>query len=182
MTRDHRLMELHDGELDASAEVAARQWVGQSPRARAELEQLRLISELVRENHQLADLDSGFTDAIVSRALAAETQVPLQAAAGRRSPWSRAAPALGLFAIAAGIALYLSSSRKMESELRPHAALQSTGMLETTVVPSVAEHTPAGVSIQSVDFGSTNGVIFMVSAGEGDTMVVWTLEDANDKG
>ncbi|HEY8947075.1 MAG TPA: hypothetical protein VIM73_22680, partial [Polyangiaceae bacterium] len=57
----------------------------------------------------------------------------------------------------------------------------------TPAMPSVSavalyEAVQTGVSIQSVDFGPTPGAIFMVSGAEQETMVVWTLEDTNDKG
>ena len=77
----------------------------------------------------------------------------------------------------------MSTSRQRESTgaAAPVGSVQKpAGSVAVASLPT--EPAEAGVSIQSVDFGTTSGAIFLVPAGQSETMVVWTLEDANDKG
>jgi hypothetical protein len=86
-------------------------------------------------------------------------------------------------AVAAAIALWVSSEPPRGAPLVAQKSnavvsarpLSSLALTESVAAEMVAEAPP--VSIESVDFGATQGAIFLVSAGVTDTMVVWTLDE-----
>jgi hypothetical protein len=182
----HRFMAFHDGELEPELSAAVRAELERDPSAQGELASLALVGELVREVHARRAKDVDLTDSILARVRAEPPRVPrparIDVPATRR--WERVAPAGAVLALAAMVALFVTSYRATLPEPPPVTAAP-TGSPHPVVasvenLPSEARE--IGVSIQSVDFGSTQGAIFMVPGGESDTMVVWTLEEGNDKG
>lgn len=174
-----RLMALHDGELDASAEAALEAELAQ-PRNRAELRRLALIGELVREAEAARAVPPDLADEILARTIGT---APRRPARDRKPAWQRfAAAGAGVLALAAMLALVVT--RRAEPQAPAAVEARRMEMPAPSVAVAVAPSEPegSGVSIQSVDFGSTQGAIFLVSGAESETMVVWTLEDTNDKG
>jgi hypothetical protein len=195
----HRFMAFHDGELDPELRAAVRAELERDPSAQGELASLALVGELVREVHARRAKDVDLTDSILARVHAETPRVHaetprvepprvrsrparLEVPATRR--WERFAPAGAALALAAMIALFVTSYRATLPE--PPRGTAAPAGSPRPIVASIenlpSEAREIGVSIQSVDFGSTQGAIFMVPGGESDTMVVWTLEEGNDKG
>jgi anti-sigma factor RsiW len=178
----HRFMAFHDGELEPELRAAVRAELERDPSAQGELASLALVGKLVREVHARRAKDVDLTDSILARVRAEPPRARVEAPVSRR--WERFAPAGAVLALAAMVALFVTSYRATLPE-PPRVAAAPTSSPRPVVasienLPSEARE--IGVSIQSVDFGSTQGAIFMVSGGESDTMVVWTLEEGNDKG
>lgn len=178
-----RLMELHDGELEPGSKEALEAEVRDNPAAQAELRGLVLLGDLVREVASSRAAPPDLADAILARTAGAP--VPARRSLpGRR--WPRlAAPAAGMLALAAAAVLVINSSQKAERTSQAMSVASAPALKPAASVALAArpsEGVEAGVSIQSVDFGSTQGAIFLVPGGQSETMVVWTLEDANDKG
>lgn len=176
-----RLMEFHDGELDEDSKEALEAEVRLNPSARAKLRGLALLGDLVREAESSRAAPPDLVNAILDRTVGRPAPGPR---AVPRRPWQRFAPAAaGVLALAAGVAVVMSTSRQTEptGAVAPMGSPQKpAGSVAVAVLPT--EPAEAGVSIQSVDFGTTRGAIFLVPGGQSETMVVWTLEDANDKG
>ena len=177
-----RLMELHDAELDDASKKDLEAALTADSRSRAELRRMALIGDLVREVEASRTAPTDLADQILARTIGA---APRRRAKHRRPAWQRLAPlGAGALALAAAFALFVTSSRQTEPQASRVVEARRIEPPAPSIAVAVAPVEPAGagVSIQSVDFGSTQGAIFLISAGESETMVVWTLEDANDKG
>ena len=170
---------LYDRDLDQEQARRAEEQLASDPRAAARLERTKLIGSLVRELEAERQLPSDFTDRVM-------------AAVERPSrPLSRLYP---LVAAAAGSALALAAAVVLWIGSRATPPVPSS-LASATGVPSLVPPNepgdalasdvsaePPSVSIESVDFGATQGAIFLVSAGLTDTMVVWTLDEPNPTG
>lgn len=180
-----KLMSFHDGELDGAELAEAEALIERDPSARSELARLDVVGELVRGAHGRRALSVDLADAVIQRVL---VEVPARGVVHRARPrWQRYAPVGVVLAAAAIAGLFLASPRETPgpSAARAPSALAPSHVAAVAPQPReepAKEPAEAGVSIQTVDFGSTQGAIFLVSAGETETMVVWTLEDAKDKG
>jgi hypothetical protein len=174
---DELVDRFYDGDTNEEQTRAAQALIAAEPRSRARLERLALLGSLVREVESERKLPSDFTDRVMAGVLA---ERPLKARKARRLP----APALAVasaLALAAAIGLWL---RESGTPAVPSAALTANTVAQGSPSAAVRDAFEAdllaeapSVSIESVDFGATQGAIFLVSAGVTDTMVVWTLDE-----
>ena len=180
MTRiDHlRLMRAYDGELssdeaaallqDEDARALALQWdqVGDA---------LRLYA--VQDGHRADCL----ADRVVE-ALDADAARPKRHPRGRE--WGIAVAGAAAAGVLIAIVGVLGGPTSSQSELVTVERLP--GAQTVSAVPSdpfgPADADGAGVSIEVVDFGAQQGTIFMVSAGQETTPVVWLVDDASEGG
>ncbi len=175
------LMQLYDEELppERIAELEAEL----SEQDQAVIDGLDQLSEVVRMwGSERGAEGASIADDVMARLdeerLASEPTPP--PAATHR--WGVVAAALAM-AAAAALALNLARAPKPEAARAPVVA-PSPAPVEAASAPSaVAESegsTPA--AIESIDFGSQNGAIFMVPAGTETTPVVWLTDDAAEGG
>lgn len=187
MTRDYRWMQLHDGELDPAEESVLRARALQDPRARAELDGFRRTSDLLREVYA-GQPDPALTDLILARVRSSAETRARAGLAIRPAFWARrtfGTAVAGVVVVAAAAAAFLVlglGSQPTGSESRQLGATPLESATGPRVIAQSASEQETGVSIQTVDFGSTQGAIFLVSEGGLETPVIWTLEDAKDKG
>jgi anti-sigma factor RsiW len=174
---DELVDRFYDGDTDEEQTRAAQALIAADPRSRARLERLSLLGSLVREVESERKLPADFTDRVMDGVLAQRSSKTRRS---RRLPATALAAASAL-ALAAAIGLWL---RETGTPAAPSAALTGTTAAEGSPSAAVreafeAEHLAEApsVSIESVDFGATQGAIFLVSAGVTDTMVVWTLDE-----
>jgi anti-sigma factor RsiW len=172
---------LYDDDLDEEQAQHARQLLSADPRAAARLERVALIGSLIREIEDERRLPSDFTDRVMER-VAPERDV-------RRVSKLYPAFAAGASALALAAAAVLwiggQGAPAIPSSVAtalgvPSTAAPSQAGAEPLAADGLTE--PPAVSIESVDFGATQGAIFLVSAGVTDTMVVWTLDEPNPTG
>ena len=185
-----KLMLLWDGELPEEEAEVLELRVARDAGARAALDDFELIGELVRETAQkqascaAADLSG---DVMVR--LAAEATPPRARRRQSSARWRRVVPSFGgALALAAALLLVVhgsrhaspaphrvaSTPREVQASPAPAADLPSVPALASDDAGPVGDDNAApGVSIETVDFGAHDGTIFMVSAGEGATPVVW---------
>jgi hypothetical protein len=153
---DEALMLFHDGELDAERARAVR--VGRLHHARvtARLEVLSTLGDAVRLWAAEAKVDA-----------AAERRAFEQKQARRR--------VLGVGATALLAALALPFVLPAEGP----QAVAAASRPPATSAPAEPEPPPGPVAVESVDFGTRPGSIFLVEGeAESETTVVW-LDDAN---
>lgn len=173
----------YDGEADEAEGERVRELLASDAKSRERFERLGLLGSLVREAESGRRLPADFTERLMDR-IAAERPPPK-----RRRAASFAAASASALALAAVAVLWLrtgppsgvGSSSAPVSQLS--APVSAPSLAEAPFAEPAAE--PAGappVAIESVDFGSTQGAIFLVSAGVTDTMVVWTLDEPAPNG
>ncbi|MEZ4373435.1 MAG: hypothetical protein R3B07_21615 [Polyangiaceae bacterium] len=177
----HRdLMLLHDGELDGDAEAQILEALDADLEAQAQLAGLEQLGDFLREAHGTA-VEPDFTsiaDSVMERldepALRSTGSKRVPAPVQRERGWV-VAVGVTLAAAAAGI-LWLKSSHPVEP-VPPVASLARPAVPQAPSTPGpkpVAEEEP--VAIVSVDFGGSDGTIFVV--GDESTPVVWLADDA----
>ena len=179
-------MRLHDGELSPSERADAEARLAHDPALRAALDTVRRLSTLIHEaESSRAERAPDVSDAVMAALLgAAPTQAPRSSTRAPARAWPRrlgAPAALAGLALAAGVAMLLT--RPTEESLAPTARL----VAPPTAAPVYSgeprmEALDHGVSIETIDFGSTQGAIFLVSEGASETMVVWTMDEPDAKG
>lgn len=129
------------------------------------------VADLVREVYAQKLRGVDLTDAILARTTERSSAKPRSS----RARWARvssSALVLGALVLGAiGVARREAPSGFGEKAPAP-AALRAVER----------EPEGGGVAIRSVDFGGTQGAIFLVPGGERDTMVVWTFEELKDEG
>lgn len=167
MISEELLMRYHDGELDLAARERVEQLLGRDAVARAQVERWVLLGDLLREADRARPAPPDVASSVLLRVR------------GRRARWVRLSSYGGL-AAAALLALWVGTTRP-----GPVTSLPSQRAPSPSLAPSRAPLPPAetalvpAVAIESVDFGSTQGAIFVVSApNDAETVVVWTLDDA----
>lgn len=164
----------YDGEAGEAEAERVRELLASDAKSREQFERLGLIGSLVREAEGGRRLPADFTDRLMDRI--AREAPPLR----RKRAAAFAAATASALALAALVTLWV--------RVRPPSAADSSSAAVTHIsapssAPSLAEASRAEpdveppVAIESVDFGSTQGAIFLVSAGVTDTMVVWTLDE-----
>jgi len=173
-----RLMRYVDGELDDEEVALVERWLSESAEARVLLGDLETIRGGIRS---LAD-ERGARSGDLTGAVMARIQRD-QGVRRRRILGIVPAVGLGLAAAAAVVAF-----------LRPHpgpgAAALETARVAVSQEPSMADPSTValetaaadpdpGASIESVDFGSQNGAIFLIASGPEVTPVVWLTDDGD---
>jgi anti-sigma factor RsiW len=186
---DELLMRYADGEL-SPAELDELERLleadGQATAIVAGIDQLGDVLRALGERR--ADAAGDIAGAVLARIDAEQSlgseEAPPESGARPHSGWTVPILAAGL-AAAAAAAIWLATpsdspapvARSLPavqpSEPAP-APPQPASMPEDDVAPAVA--------IEAVDFGSHNGAIFMVSAGNQATPVVWLTDDVAETG
>ena len=179
-----KLMQYHDGELDALPARQVERQLAWNVSDRRYLETLEAMGEGVRDAARQATPPLDLTDRIMAR-VAAERSSADQPLGGRRPGPSASSPntwrrkitvALGVglgstAALAAGALFWLSVGMPSDSEA---GVTSTTRAIERP--PTAEDDSTLGVAIESVDFGRGGGSIFMVQAGQTPTPVVWLTE------
>jgi anti-sigma factor RsiW len=191
--RDDRLMQHFDGELSESEAAEMERLLAESPEARALLRDFDVIGRTLRdaaEERGVAAAD--IADRVMAQIEAepprrASVVVPLR----RRTRVATLAPALVLaFAAAAAVMLLVRREPPQPlvkeddqiaqlEELIPSAAPEPPPEAVASVDEDDLDDFEPGASIESVDFGSENGTIFMVPSGPDSTPVVWMSDDSD---
>jgi hypothetical protein len=192
------LMRYHDGAVSEEEAVLVEEALEQEP---ALLEELGAYAELGSFVRAWAEADSGagidIADSVLARIAADDAPAPRIAPV--HSIWPRLATWISLgAAIAAGSVLVARSWSAPPVTRGGHAATaeQATlGSPSAAVTASAAAAAPSAVTpedvtaaleeepkdspatIESVDFGKTNGTVFVVSTDSADTPVVWMPDD-----
>jgi hypothetical protein len=189
------LMRHLDGELDLAGEQEALALLERSAEARAFLRDLRVVGDMVRDVADARGEGVGeVADAVMAR-VAAELPKGLSVVGGtaggggapRRlfrggvSPvaaWGMAGATS--LAIAAAVALYLSTQPAPAPSIARSPAPTITAERQTVVAAETvpeARDPEGGASIESVDFGTHSGAIFVVATG---TPVLWMNDGEPD--
>lgn len=176
------VMQYHDGETDPLVAGQIEQRLVWDPRQRAYLRSLETIGDGVRDAVRQATPSFDLTDRIMAR-VAAEAVGAAEPARGeaRRhvaptASWHRkitVALGVGLgstAALAAGALFWLSVGMPLDSQPEVTVSAQALDR------PSADADAALGAAIESVDFGTGGGSIFMVQAGQTPTPVVWLSE------
>jgi hypothetical protein len=188
------LMRYHDGAVSEEEAVAVEEALEHEP---ALLEELAAYSELgsfVRAwGEARSEQEIDIADSVMEQIEAIEA--PLPRVATVHSIWPRVATWLSLgAAIAAGSVLVVRSwsAPPVSHAGRPTAAEQAalvapSAAAAPTAAPSATpedvtaaledEPKEPSATIESVDFGKTNGTVFVVSTDSADTPVVWMPDD-----
>jgi len=201
-----RLMQLYDGELQGEEATAAERQLAQSAEWRAVYDGLAQVGDTVRllVDARAARADGiahGVMQQISAERAARRAPAPLRVVEGGGSGRSAAQPpgrlvdGLGrgrrvvgaLAAVAASaVLLFRLAPSPQEARSGVRLAVNAPGS-RAQPLPSGAS-TPAaetiwadefvpGASIESVDFGTRNGTVFMISAGEYAIPVVWLVDE-----
>jgi negative regulator of sigma E activity len=203
------LMRYFDGELTPEEAAEVERQLQRDPAARRVADDLDLLGDVVRNaaleraaaHDDLIDSVMARLDAETPEARAEVRQLPtsLDAARTRRGPVTGRSPVkvaalVGVsLALAAGAALVLRTSRPETTELvsqRPGASvlvpdeLAARGPHELAAGAADAaelaiSESSASASIETVDFGSSAGTIFLAGEEDGQetTPVVWVMDE-----
>jgi anti-sigma factor RsiW len=179
-----KLMQYHDGELDALPAQKLEHELAWNTAKRRYLETLDAIGEGVRDATRRTTAARELTDQIMARVAAegftpkslASTGLPRPPVSSRLSWRRKITVALGVglgstAALAAGALFWLSVG--MPSETEAHVTSTPRALEQP---PVTDDDSAGGVAIESVDFGMGGGSIFMVQAGQTPTPVVWLTE------
>lgn len=135
------------------------------------------VGDLVRELYARKLKGVDLTDAILART----TQAKPSRSARRSKLFSGGlALAASLMMLAGAFAMrgHLSVAPVTARPVIPNAPVHGTSAGKVRA----PENTTPETHTTAVDFGGTQGAIFLVSNGEHDTMVVWTFEEPKDEG
>lgn len=202
---EDRLMRYLDGESDAAEAAEVERWLGSSTEARALAAELQQVGDVVRTiAEQRGAPGDGIADLVMAR-IEGETRgaqlrvvsAPVPGVTGRAHGRARTlvglVPAFGLaVAAAAAAVLFLRpAARPTPVVVQEPAGSVAPALVAAPAEPSapVAAEPPVanepgdeGASIEEVDFGASNGTIFMVPAGPEVTPVVWLMDDVPPSG
>lgn len=189
---DGAIMRLYDDELDEVEAAELERRIVDDPEAAAALRGLEQVGSLVRH---AAEEQGAEADDIVVRVMACiDAEEPASPGPGARvvplSPrWRRAVPAVaGVLALAAAAVLVFRSGpaahhpssdqpKVAGTQGEPHHAAKLPAAGQPDAHPKAVADTSPPVAIETVDFGSHDGAIFMVSAGQDSTPVVWLTDE-----
>ncbi|MGC4092423.1 MAG: hypothetical protein QM756_32010 [Polyangiaceae bacterium] len=178
MKPDELIMLLHDGELDESEAEEARALLASDASAQALFEQLEWVSSALRESADAAPTPSGLVDSIMARVDLEPAPIVTPAAPvlplRKRRPLRRAALVSAGLALAAGFALLVARGPG------PQGVAVNAPVAAPVAAISAPEQDPPeqSVAIERVDFGGSQGAVFLVPGPDDRTLVVWTLDDA----
>ena len=182
------LMRYHDGAVSEAEAVVVEEALERDPALLEELEAYSELGSFVRawgevRSEQHVDLADSVMSAIEAMA------PPLPRVASVHSIWPRVATWVSLgAAIAAGSVLVVRSWSAPPGMPRgahtagaaDQAALSApSAMIAPPDVSAALEEEPKEppATIESVDFGQTNGTVFVVSTDSADTPVIWMPDD-----
>ena len=175
MKPDELIMLLHDGELDAEQYEAVRALIEDDASAAALFEQLDLVGSTVRQSVLAAPSLVDLTDEIMARIEREPVVLDVKRPAPpRRGPGRALGIVSGALALAAGLSLLVTRAMHAESPAR------SADVAAPVAAMSAPEPEPPqqSVAIERVDFGGSQGAVFMVPGSDDRTLVIWTLDDA----
>jgi anti-sigma factor RsiW len=180
MTRDELIMLFFDGELDEVEEAEARALLARDPEARTLLARLELVSSTLGELGDMAPTAPDISSAVMARVLGEQVRpeqvapvVPLRSRSRRALAGVTAA-----LALAAGLAL-LVSRQESGSTARTEPVVAAPAGAISAPEPDPPEQS---VAIERIDFGEDPGAIFLVPGVDDRTIVVWTIDAADDNG
>ncbi|MFZ5892205.1 MAG: anti-sigma factor family protein [Myxococcota bacterium] len=175
MKPDELIMLLYDGELSEREAEEARALIAADPSAAALFEQLAVVGENVREAALRAPLSSDLVDAVMARVeLDAPVVLEPVRPVTRLRPKRALAFVSGALALAAGLALLVSRG------VGPQSLAKRAEVAAPVAAMSAPEPEPPeqSVAIERVDFGGSQGAVFVVPGPDDRTLVIWTLDDA----
>jgi anti-sigma factor RsiW len=185
---DELLMRYVDGDLSPAEVEEVERRLESDPEAFAIVEGLDQLGDVVRAlGEQRAEGAGDIAGAVLGRIEAAERSVtePSPASGTRPLPgWALPAVAAGL-AAAAATAIWLATPTEAPLPVaRSMPTVQPAGPAESRPGPTAApeDDVAPAAAIEAVDFGSHNGAIFVVSAGNEATPVVWLTDDVAEGG
>jgi anti-sigma factor RsiW len=183
-------MRYADGELDPEQEDEIERTLAEDPEALAVVEGVDQLGDWVRALAEQSSSQAGdIAGEVMARIESAEQASDSPPESGGRviPGWFFPGVAAGL-AAAAAVAIWLASPSDPVAPLaRPAPTTEPVAPVAPAPPapeqePAEEEDTGPAVAIESVDFGSHNGAIFMVSAGNEATPVVWLTDDAAEGG
>ena len=182
------LMRYHDGAVSEEEAVAVEEALEHEPALLEELEAYSELGSFVRAwGEARSEQQFDIADSVMAR-IAAEKPAPARVASVH-SIWPRVATWVSLgAAIAAGSVLVVRSwsappAARRSAQPAVAAEVNSAAPVSTAVAPpdvsAALEEEPKDppATIESVDFGQTNGTVFVVSTDSADTPVVWMPDD-----
>lgn len=199
-----RLMRFYDGELSEEEARAVEAELEGNPELLDELEAYTQLGSFVRASNQHT-LDSAreldISESVMQAIASAARPMPVPRLAKVHALWPRVASFVTLgAAVAAGSLLVIRSWSTPHRVPAAPASLHATLSSSSTAAPpsSAAEQEtqaqadepqPFGetendanlgpATIESVDFGSNTGTVFVVSTDSSETPVVWMPDDAD---
>jgi negative regulator of sigma E activity len=181
MTRDELIMLYCDGELGAAEAAEVRALLASDPSARALAEQLALVGDTIRQQFDaLPAVD--LADAVLAR-IDAEPQAVQPVVQGgavhRFRPRRALALVSGALALAASVAFLVARWGAQPSPIAVASSVQDVAAPVGAISAPEPEPPEQSVAIERVDFGVSQGAIFLVPGQEDRTVVVWTLDDAS---
>lgn len=192
MSRDHdiALMRLYDDELTDDERRKLEEGLGDHERG--VLEELSQLSDVVRDVAERRVADVSVVDDVMAAIEREATEpapsprallLPIPANDGGRRGLMAGALAL---AAAAAVALGVTQLGAPSKPTAPAETARAPVVVNPRVVqPLAPPAAPAEVvpaAIESIDFGGSRGAIFMVSAGQETTPVVWMTDDPPSAG
>lgn len=174
-----KLMQYHDGELDAVSGQQLNRRLLWDASGRRYLSELGTLGEAVRDAVRQATPEQDLTRDIMARIEADEPRERRRGLPPRLSGWCRrlaSPPVLGLgsmAALAAVALLWLAQPVPQDSTPR------GVALGDTVAGGQVRSLAEPGVAIESVDFGPGGGSIFVLERGRETTPVVWLSEPAH---
>ena len=177
MKPDERIMLLHDGELDEREAEEVQALLAQDPGARALFQQLDWVSSAVRESVARVPASDDLVDAVMARIALEQPPAHLPAVA----PVARLVrPARPLAVVSAALALAAGLALLVTRGPRPQSVASHVDVAAPAGAISAPEPDPPeqSVAIERVDFGGSQGAIFLVPGSDDRTLVIWTLDDA----
>ncbi len=192
MSREHdmELMRLHDDELTDEQRDAIE--AALDDRDAGVLEGLSQLGEVLRVHSDARGAAGADIADSVMAALEAQADKPAPKprvlSLPPRAENSRRGLVAGGLALAAAAAVAFGVTQFAAPDAAPPPEVAETprrvvdpGVLRP-VAPAVVAEPAVPAAIESIDFGTRNGAIFMVSAGEETTPVVWMTDDAAEGG
>jgi anti-sigma factor RsiW len=182
---DELLMRYADGELSpAEIEELERRLEG-DPEASAIIDGLDQLGDVVRALGERQGQGAGdIAGAVLAQIESDERHrpdAPPESGARPVPGWTFPVAAAGL-AAAAAVAIWLATPGETPAPVARSLPTAQPAAPSPTPAPQPEDDVAPSVAIEAVDFGSHNGAIFMVSAGNTATPVVWLTDDVAESG
>jgi anti-sigma factor RsiW len=184
VTNEELVMLHYDGELDPERTREVERLLARDPEARRLLEQLQRVGSLLRAADAARAPKVDLTPRILERVFGSEMGERRAALSPSRKKehlvprlaWGAAALAA---AAAVGVMLGRSPSEHVPGVAsRAHSTQTTAAVARSESIDSDAQE--GTVSVETVDFGASQGAIFLVPGAEKSMLVVWTLDDETE--
>jgi anti-sigma factor RsiW len=184
------LMRYYDGELDAAAARELERKLDADAEAAAVVAGLDQLGDVLRtlSDRRAANADD-IADSVLAKIAAEESGGDAPPASGPRPTGRWSFPAVSAVLAVAAVAVLWVAQQRAPQPTAPVAVTPPTvaprAEPTVSVMPPIeqvlpVEEEPVAAAIESVDFGTHNGAIFLVSAGAEATPVVWLTDDAGE--